>query len=107
MTANNSRYTIGFIDLLAKGRFYSLGLILNGLPKWDVDWSSYNVLFEVKSSIPSLGEAIRQIRMYQTHVKGTYVIVSPDDRFADALRAQEIKFYKCPGAVADIWDSVS
>ena len=106
-TSNNSKFIVGFIDLLAVGYLSNLGVDLSGLPKWARADKGFKMLFEVKSSIPSLGEAIRQIRMYQTHIGGIYVIVSPDDRFADALRAQGIEFYKCPGAVADIWDSVA
>jgi len=87
-----NQYIIGFVDLAT---LVSVGS------------DQRYFMFEVKSSIPSLGEVIRQIRMYETYSRGAYVIVSPDDRFADALRAQGIEFYKCPGAVADIWDSVS
>jgi len=115
-----SQYIVGFVDLYVEAQNWTLGIRdfppdqhwkhTSNLPVWTtyLDKSSpYRILFEVKSSIPSLGEVIRQIRMYQTYLWGTYVIVSPDDRFADALRAQGIEFYKCPGAVADIWDSVS
>jgi hypothetical protein len=52
--------------------------------------------FEIKSSIPSIGELIRQIRMYQTYQKGRYVVVSPDARWERMLDSQRIGFIACP-----------
>jgi hypothetical protein len=64
---------------------------------WDIGISYHNTLLvEVKSSIPSLGEAIRQIRMYQEYQPGIYAILCPDDRFAIPLKAQGIEFIKAP-----------
>lgn len=53
-------------------------------------------LLEVKPRIQSAGELIRQIRMYQSYQQGTYIIVSPDDRFASVLADQGIEFLKAP-----------
>lgn len=58
--------------------------------------TAYEYLFEVKPSIQSVGELIRQIRMYQQYKAGRYVVVSPDDRFASTLNGQGIGFLKAP-----------
>ncbi|MGV1049169.1 MAG: hypothetical protein ACOYD4_11675 [Solirubrobacterales bacterium] len=48
--------------------------------------------FEVKPSIPSAGEAIRQIRMYQQYTNGHWFIVSPDERCRESIERQGIGF---------------
>jgi len=56
--------------------------------------------FEVKPSIPSLGEVIRQVRMYQTYTAGAeWWIVSPDARFREQIEAQGIKFLVVPSDI--------
>ncbi len=50
--------------------------------------------FEVKTSIPSLGELLRQINMYRKYKPGTYFVVCPDDRFKDMLFEQGVRFIK-------------
>ncbi len=53
------------------------------------------LMFELKTSIPSLGELIRQIRMYQTVCENTeFVIVSPDDQFKTQIESQGIRFLR-------------
>ena len=90
----SSKYVVGFIDLLARGILYTLG-IAGELPCWErVRFDDYKICFEIKSAIPSLGELIRQIRMYQEYEDGQYVVVCPDDRFAESLKAQGIGFLK-------------
>ena len=88
-----NKYIVGFADML----------VIYKHPKlyYNIDSEEFNiykddryVFFEVKSSIPSLGELIRQIRMYQQYVSGKWLIVSPDDKFADQLNAQGIGFIK-------------
>src|SRR5882724_8733390 len=66
----------------------------DGLPEWCCKTSAESVVFEAKTSIRSVGELIRQIRLYQEYRKGHYIVVSPDDRFADVLRGQGIQFVK-------------
>lgn len=113
----NNKYTVGFVDLQC---VFSWGEILKivddrGMsidrelvrvllyrdlwtpPIWQA-WPRYSrvMAFEVKSSIPSLGEVIRQIRLYEQYLKARYVIVSPDDRWADILARQNIGFIKVP-----------
>lgn len=61
-----------------------------------------DVAFEVKTSIRSIGETIRQINTYRAYLRsGTrFCIVSPDDRFRAILESQGILFVKAP-AVGD------
>lgn len=58
------------------------------------------VNIEVKTKIPSLGELIRQIRMYQQYLgvrdEHRFVVVSPDARFREAIERQGILFWGCP-----------
>ena len=60
---------------------------------WEHYKSRRSICFEVKSAIPSLGELIRQIRMYEPHVENaTFVVVCGDNRFAVPLKRQGIEF---------------
>jgi hypothetical protein len=67
-------------------------------PSWYVNKESQRteIYFEVKSSLPSLGELIRQIRMYEEYVKGKFYVVAPDDKYAEQLQRQGIGFIKYP-----------
>jgi len=63
-------------------------------------WSPKVRYFEVKPSIPSLGEVIRQVRMYQTYtLDAEWWIVSPDARFREQLESQGIKFLAVPSSI--------
>ena len=59
--------------------------------------------YEVKPTIPSLGEVIRQVRMYQTYTNrerhGEWWIVSPDARFREPLESQGIHFLAVPDGI--------
>lgn len=70
---------------------------IGGECRWDILENQATVCFEVKTRIDSLGEVIRQIRMYQAHVGAPFYVVCPDDRFRAALNEQKIGFIKCPG----------
>ena len=90
----SGKYIVGFIDLAI---VYSLEG-QRAKPAWDTSEPEiirFNRLIcvEVKSSIPSASELIRQIQMYQEYQSGTYVVVSPDARCADVLKSQGIEFY--------------
>ena len=63
---------------------------------WNVDQNCKTQvhLVEVKPAIRSLGEVIRQIRMYQAHCSGKYYVCCPDDRFKSALASQGIGFIR-------------
>jgi hypothetical protein len=63
-------------------------------------WNPFSRYFEVKPTIPSLGEVIRQVRMYQTYTGGAeWWIVSPDDKFREQIEAQGIKFLAVPSSI--------
>jgi len=101
----SKEYTIGFVDIYAvcevpfldiSGLKYSLEGLDNDskLPEWYIGLHQKEIAFEIKTSIPSLGELIRQIRMYQTYLPIPYIIVSPEDKFAKHINNQGINFYK-------------
>ena len=99
----NGNFMIGFVDMIIE---YSATLELMvsysdsreplpRLPRWYNGKSSGTMAFEVKSVMPSLGELVRQVRMYESFLhKIPFYIVSPDDRFASALKGQNIGFIK-------------
>lgn len=72
---SGSTYTVGFADMVI------------------ADW----LVIEVKTHIPNVGELLRQLNLYRHQSywhERPFVVVSPDDRFADVLRSQGIAFYK-------------
>ncbi len=101
-----STYTIGFVDMVV--RYSTPSHIARYNTKTESvdfvveqsDAQELTAYFEVKPSVPSLGEVIRQVRMYQTHTgDASWFIVSPDDRFAEQLRDQGIGFVKVPNTL--------
>jgi hypothetical protein len=58
------------------------------------------VMIEAKPKIDSLGELIRQIRIYQFggafDRRPKWLVISPEERFAVKLREQGILFHKSP-----------
>ncbi len=106
-------YTIGFADMVAvyEDRDLSTSGTINALAAASQDQtvevvtSNYDTrrrYFEVKPSMTSLGEVIRQIRMYQTYTAtggGEWWIVSPDTRFQTQIEAQGIKFLSVPADI--------
>lgn len=61
-------------------------------------WSRRNdaprILVEAKSVMPTVGELMRQINLYRTAFGGRFVVVSPDDSYADILNEQGVTFVK-------------
>lgn len=97
-----STYTVGFLDMQVdacsqpaihlRGWDYP-SENLKSSPKFELYYENkWTFLFEVKSAIPSLGELVRQIKYYQTYREGTYVVVSPDQRWQSQLEKQGIRF---------------
>ena len=84
---------IGFVDLMAR---------FNPAPNVKGVWVDHShVLFEAKTSIESLGELFRQLRMYQAGYLSGYpvsqmpfVVVCPDETNAEIIREQEFRFLK-------------
>jgi hypothetical protein len=98
----SDKFTVGFIDMRITLLVPCLGISDKFsfsreqgrayVPKWDVYHENYYINFEVKSTIPSLGELIRQVRLYETYLNGKFYVVSPDTRFAEPLKKQGIGF---------------
>lgn len=57
------------------------------------------LLIEVKTELPTLGELLRQLKLYGTVFRGQQAVVAPDARYAEILREQGFGFmlYR-PGA---------
>jgi hypothetical protein len=95
-TVMSNKFIIGFIDMVV---FYpDYGLYFSNNYHINVHGSSqeYSVCFEVKTSIPSLGELIRQINMYREYVKSPFYIVASDKKFISQLQSQRIGFVHYP-----------
>lgn len=95
----DKKYCIGFIDLVVA---YETTCVWRENTRtylhtednfvYHVGTTEHNLYFEIKSSIPSLGELVRQIRLYQQYAQGTFIVVCPDARFEKPLASQGIKF---------------
>lgn len=109
----SDKYIVGFVDMSIEAVNEEICIQYNlvsdyreqklYLPRWSTATTGFELLIEVKPSIVSVGELIRQIRMYQQYIKSPrffsnffFMVVSPDDRFADILKGQGIYFVKCP-----------
>lgn len=97
-------YTIGFADMLcrAEGQWGELQYSVESGKLSLTHYRDARLFFEVKPTIASLGEVIRQVRMYETYTsplltfgRGDYArwfIVSPDTRFKTQIESQDIGF---------------
>jgi hypothetical protein len=109
----SDKFIVGFIDMLVLYHTYWLNvtniidleryklhpdIYTKGLPSYSVskNISSTPICFEVKGTMPALGELIRQINMYRTYQQANYYIVSSEDTFIDLLNSQGIGFIKYP-----------
>ena len=94
ITSGRNRYIIGFIDMVVLANCswrYSLSEQRGWYPFAYEERAFY---IEIKTKIPSLGELIRQIRMYQVHARGKWIVLCPDDRFKKPLAGQKITLIK-------------
>lgn len=66
-------------------------------PHWSVERQRHVTAFEIKTTIPSYGELMRQLNTYRRYFAGDIVVLSPEDRFADAIREQRFGFVKFEG----------
>lgn len=62
---------------------------------WSRELDAPRILVEAKSTLPTLGELMRQIQLYRTAFGGKVVVVSPDDAYAKILGEQGVIFVKC------------
>jgi hypothetical protein len=88
----NFKMIVGYIDLLVRirGEF-----LFSGSEEYEE--CTKDILIEVKTQIPSLGELIRQMRAYQTYQNNyitEYLVVANDDRHEKILKEQGFWFYK-------------
>lgn len=94
ITKGRDSYIVGFADMRVDYYDSSLTYYVNEDKFQIYNKEKKSVFFEAKSEIPSLGELIRQIRMYQTYTVGKWFVVSPDSKFDSALEKQNIYFIK-------------
>ncbi len=93
-------FIVGFVDLIA---YFDVPCLKIEQGKWGTGFTRETWAFEVKGTIESVGELIRQIRLYQSYNLdlrqrfAKWVVVSPDTRFQSVLEGQGIAFLKAPG----------
>lgn len=81
---------------------YARSLYVGGFdkqPRWHVmNRTGPTFAFEIKSTIPSLGELIRQLRFYEAQLDAdtNLVVVSPDERWNTAIASQGFAFIAYP-----------
>ena len=83
-----SKYIVGFVDI---------AVIIEKSDEKGDDYLRPRIFIEVKTKIPSLGELLRQIKVYKTYLNNknqAFVVVSPDDSYANILKKQDVFFYK-------------
>lgn len=94
-----TKYVVGFVDMVVRVEITELLVDERPIPKWLGLWPNKpqrTIGFEAKTGIPSIGELIRQLRLYQQYCRHELYVVSPDDRFAEQLLAQGFGFIKYP-----------
>jgi hypothetical protein len=65
---------------------------------FQITWSRHEapaILVEAKSVLPTIGELMRQIQLYRTAFSGKFVVVSPDNSYAQILFEQGVTFIQC------------
>jgi hypothetical protein len=99
----NGSYTVGFCDMYVevKASWEGKNIVFSSSSKQiseaETVYVELPLYFEVKSSIPSLGELLRQIRMYESYTQdGQWFVVSPDTRFRTVIEGQNIGFIEAP-----------
>ena len=98
----DKKFTIGFIDMKIEIAKYNLVFYSdddNHEPTWRQRCDTQKTIcFEVKTSIPSIGELIRQINMYKSYIDSTiaFFVVVPSDEHAKILSSQGIGLVKYP-----------
>ena len=83
------KFIVGFLDLLV---WYVCPYVTYGEPYLAVGRQHTCAGFEVKTTIPSLGELFRQLSIYRAHFPGKIVVVSPDTRHAKTIIEQGYGF---------------
>lgn len=108
---------VGFIDLVTDFRrpVLSYTIINNTLAsqlakksyvpavRWSLGYTeAITVYFDVRSEIPSIGGLIREVVFIRECTGDVdYIVVSPDDRFENVLRGQDVGFMKYEPGLAE------
>jgi hypothetical protein len=86
-------YNIGFIDFFVNiskiDKFFRHCLISKRIVR-----GSDTFLFEIKPTIDSIGETIRQIQFYRSHKQGAYIIVTKTKGLKNIFHQQNIYVYE-------------
>jgi hypothetical protein len=101
----SGKFIVGFIDMLITWVTYSLDLrsTSSGEPVAVlVEDRTHYLAIEVKTQIRSLGELVRQLRMYEQYRLGSYCVVSPDGRYSKQLRKQGFGFVRYVGGATPL-----
>ena len=97
---NNYERIVGYGDVLLTyflpkvANIYDPNILINrdAVIGYQVSGYRYQLMVEVKSALPTLGELMRQLNLYSTAFREKQAVVSPDDQFADILREQGYGF---------------
>jgi hypothetical protein len=102
----NKQYLVGFIDLVSQlttsvglsvDNYYHEGILRH---EWECAYRTNTTAYEVKSTMPTAGEVIRQVNTYRQYTDITHwCVVAPRCDYVDILTAQEIDFLQFPGGV--------
>ena len=93
----NGKYMVGFVDMRVSVRIVRVGLSSPvAVQEWTakLETEEAYVSIEVKPTIPSAGELIRQLRMYQQYSENgeIFAVASPDTQWISVLLDQGIEF---------------
>jgi hypothetical protein len=91
---------LGFADLLVHFSLPQLGVVnANGgpygreQPEWSVRDHDFQLIVEAKTTLPTIGELMRQINLYR-EACWHLVLVALDDRYAALLAEQGVLFVR-------------
>jgi hypothetical protein len=95
----DGHYLRGVVDYCVTGSrpFFRLEGIeaVHFNPVWTRYDKPYKLLFEIKPTIRSLGELMRQVNVYRScEPESHFLVVSPDDRFRKQIESQGVRFVK-------------
>jgi hypothetical protein len=95
---------VGYADLVIETKCPSITPVYKSVPmeagravlhSHSISWGrreGVSILVEAKSVLPTIGELMRQINLYRTAFIGRFVVVAPDDKYAEILTDQGVKF---------------
>lgn len=90
-TGRDNVFVVGFADMLVQYYESTVEFRKDGTFSESMKYEG-SFLFEVKPSIASIGEVMRQIRHYQTYTRSKWFIATPDTRFRSVFEGQDIGF---------------